>query len=99
MSYLKPNIFTAYAISEGDQLQGMCLTSIQKEVIQNDVASIAQQIISLSLDPYLPLKFTQEQSYLRGQLEYLQNMLIRSEEAEKLLIDMAAAQAAFNAAS
>lgn len=94
MSYMIPSPFTFVHMDEMEKLSGYALTQVHEDVIQNDLAEIAQQLLTLSFDAEHPTKFLQEQAYLKGQLEMLQNMLARSKEAQKLLVDVAAAQAA-----
>lgn len=85
MAHLDPNNpFQAWVLSPEELLQGQVLTSLQKQVIQNERAAIACKRNALKYDPEHPLKFQQEDAELQGQigiLSYLLEMSIAAETA------------------
>jgi len=85
--------FQTFPLSGTNLLQGQIFSELQKQVIQNEIAQIAEQIISLNFDPTNPHKFVQDDSFLKGQIQVLQYLLTRSEEAKETLKQLAIAAA------
>jgi len=79
------NQFQSWTLSPEEFLQGGILTSLQKQVIQNQIASVATQKINLSFTPSQPLEYAQQEAHLRGQIDALSYLLTLSEEAERQL--------------
>jgi hypothetical protein len=76
------NPFQAWILSPQEVLQGQVLTSLQKQVIQNERAALANERIMLKFDPEHPLNFQQRDAELQGQILLLTHMLFKSESAE-----------------
>lgn len=85
MATLKTNTFTAYEFSDRELLSGSILSGEQKNVIQNELANIAEQRLNIDYDPEKPLAFVQQEAFLKGQISILRVMLLRSEECEMQL--------------
>jgi hypothetical protein len=79
------NQFQSWNLTADEYLQGGLLTLTQKQVIQNQIASVAIQKINLQYIPDTPLEFAQQEAHLRGQLDALNYLLTLSEEAERQL--------------
>lgn len=79
------NQFQSWNLTPDEFLQGGLLTLTQKQVIQNQIASVATQKINLSYTPTEPLAFAQQEAHLRGQIDALTYLLTLSEEAERQL--------------
>lgn len=77
------NLFQSWNLSPEEFLQGGLLTSLQKQVIQNQIASVATQKINLPFTPSEPLAYAQQEAHLRGQIDALTYLLTLSEEAER----------------
>ena len=84
MRYLETQ-FIAYELTEDEMLQGLVLNIYQIAVLQNQINSVAQQIISMKMDPLNPMAYALDKAALQGQLETLQNQIDRSKETEKVL--------------
>lgn len=84
-----PNSFSSYELSEAEVLQGSILNPAQKLVVQNELSMVSQQILDLRLDPLNPMSHVQEDSYLKGQMSILRLFLLRSEESEHKLLNLA----------
>ena len=83
MAILNPtNQFQSWNLTPEEFLQGGLLTSLQKQVIQNQIASVATQKINLTFTPADPLSFAQDEAHLRGQIDALSYLLTLSEQAE-----------------
>lgn len=80
------NSFTSYDFTDKEQLEGMLLTSLQKQVIQNERARIAEEKLALEFDPAEPNLFLQAEAYKRGQLELIAWLLASSDAAELALV-------------
>lgn len=78
------NIFTTFALTDRETLQGQILSLPQKMFIQNERARLAEEKLVLEFDPEHPLLFQQAESYKRGQLEILTYLLELSDAAETL---------------
>ncbi len=83
MATIIPSQFTSYVLSEKEELAGGLLTIDQKQLIQNDRANVATQLLSLEYDPSKPMEFLQQDAYLKAQLQCFTFLLDRSNECEK----------------
>lgn len=83
MAILNPtNQFQSWNLTPEEFLQGGLLTILQKQVIQNQIASVATQKINLTFTPAQPLEYAQQEAHLRGQIDALSYLLTLSEQAE-----------------
>jgi hypothetical protein len=89
MSVMKINEFTEYDLTEQDAIQGACISGLQKQVIQNRVASLARQLLQLKFNPLNPTEIALEQAAIQGRLDGLQEILEQSAEAENVLKQLA----------
>ena len=76
------NQFQSWTLTPEEYLQGGLLTILQKQVIQNQIASVATQKINLTFTPAAPLEYAQQEAHLRGQIDALSYLLTLSEQAE-----------------
>jgi len=76
------NQFQSWTLTPEEYLQGGLLTILQKQVIQNQIASVATQKINLTFTPAQPLEYAQQEAHLRGQIDALSYLLTLSEQAE-----------------
>ena len=83
MATQQTNSFTTYSLTDTEYLQGSLLMENQTQVIQNQIADLAETLLKLEYnpDPAQALTFVQQQSYMRGQLDSLQYLLTCSEAA------------------
>lgn len=77
--------FSRYDLTEDEKVTGAQLTLNQQYIIQNALADIADQILNLSLDPLNPIEFTQQESYLKGQLAVYRYLLDASKAVSKFI--------------
>ena len=83
MAILNPtNQFQSWTLTPEEFLQGGLLTILQKQVIQNQIASVATQKINLTFTPAQPLEYAQQEAHLRVQIDALSYLLTLSEQAE-----------------
>ena len=73
--------FSTYSFTEEELLQASILSPIQIQLIQSDMAQIAENILALEFDPENPQKFVQNDAHLKGQLAAYRYLLLRSEES------------------
>lgn len=76
------NSFVSYEFTPRELLEANLLNPLQKQMIQNEMSQVAQQILGLKYLPQDPLSFVQEDSFLKGQLSILQTLLERCSESE-----------------
>lgn len=81
--------FKTFELTEQDTVSGHILSSLQRMVIQNDLAIIAEQILALNFDPLNPVDFAQQHAFLKGQMTIYQTQLQQSDECQKLLEQLA----------
>lgn len=89
----KPQSFSYLQLTDQQQAEGQILSTNQKFVIQNQRATIAEQLLGLEFDPTNVTKFAQEQAFLQGQLAVFKWLLDASVAAETALIELAVRQA------
>ena len=81
------NIFTSWELLPDETAMGYTLTPEQCAVIQNDIADAATRRLSLKFDTNNPQAFIQEEAYLKGKIETLRYMLLRSRDAATIIAD------------
>ena len=87
-----PNLstsFVSYVMSQDEISIGSVLTTLQKQCIQNQICSLAEQKLVLKYTPENPMLFLQQEAELQGQLNALKYLIILSESAEASLIQSA----------
>lgn len=85
MANLITGTFTHWNLSSTEKLQGSILSIQQKQVLQNELAQVAEQIVNLEFDPNNPVSFAQNDAHLKGQMSIIRYMLLRSDESEQQL--------------
>lgn len=70
-----PHTFNRYALSDEELRAGQALTISNQAVIQNLIATVAEQKLQLVLDPEKITDFAMQEAYLRGQIDILQHLL------------------------
>ena len=81
--------FVSYTLSADELTIGSTLTTLQKQCIQNQICSLAEQKLSLKYTPENPMLFLQQEAELQGQLNALKYLIILSENAEASLTQSA----------
>lgn len=82
MSKIIAGTFTHYELTTKEILAGSILTTDQKAVLQNELATIAESRLNIDFDALNPTKFAQDEAFLKGQMSILRVMLLRSDESE-----------------
>jgi hypothetical protein len=82
MSTLVSNSFASYDLTEEEELQGSIFTTLQKQVLQNLMSHCAEEKLRLEYDVNNSLSFVQQEAYKRGQLDIIEYLLTKSEDAE-----------------
>lgn len=85
MSKIIANSLTTYKLSRKEELSGQILNLDQKQVIQNERAQIAEQMLGLTIDLLNPADFAVQHAFLNGQFSVYTVLLERSDIAEKEL--------------
>ncbi len=83
--------FATHNLTNEEALNGQVLSPLQLQVLQNEIAQIAEQILALTFDPSNPIRFAQDDAHLKGQLQFAQFLQARSEEARQVLLQLAQA--------
>lgn len=82
------NLFTSYTFTPSEELQAPILPLLTEAWIQNKIAQLATNKVTITYDPEHPLKFQQEEAELQGQIKILQLLINESEEAKAILTEM-----------
>lgn len=82
MANVTSNTFSSYKMTTEESKQGSILSSLNLVVLQNLRASIAEEKLNLQFTPNDVLTFTQQEAYLKGQLDILAYLLANHEEAQ-----------------
>lgn len=79
--------YIRYSLTSDEKIQGCVLSFLQLQILNNEKASVAEQLLSLAVDDSLPLgcSFIKNHAYLNGQLALLTNLIERSQAAERAL--------------
>ena len=78
-----PNTFTSYRLTEEESREGAKLSSLTVACIHNLRSSIAEEKLRLTFTPNDTLSYTQQEAYLRGQLDRLSHLLELNEDAQQ----------------
>ena len=76
--------FTAYELSDEENMSGSKLNLNQKMVVQNKLAQAAQDKLDLSYDETKPIESAQKEAYLLGVISTLRTILDESTLAESI---------------
>jgi hypothetical protein len=68
MPQLQENTLSTYTLTEEEQKSGSLLTHLNRCVIQNLMASTAEEKLNLVFDPLNPTLFAQQEASLAGML-------------------------------
>jgi hypothetical protein len=79
MAHKLNNTFTTFKLTEEEQASGQTLTTNNLMVLQNLMASAAEEKLALKFDPTNPMEFAQREAELMGQIGIL-----------RLLVELAA---------
>jgi translation initiation factor 2 beta subunit (eIF-2beta)/eIF-5 len=85
MGALLVSTFSRYQLSREEELNGQVLSFSQKQVLQNQLANIAEEKLALQYTPNSPLEFLQKEAELQGQLGLIQFLFETSSFAEETL--------------
>ena len=75
MAHLITNSFSSYSLTDEEVMEGSVLTVTQVQVIQNQIAVIAECKIAIQYDLANPNTFVEQEAHARGQIEALQHLL------------------------
>lgn len=83
MSHPINNPFTSYKLSEEEARNGAKLSSLNIAVLQNLRSTTAEEKLNLVFTPNDVLSYTQQEAYLKGQLDLLAYILDANEDAQQ----------------
>lgn len=78
MSHLVPNSFSSYFMLEEDVITNSIFTLGQQQVLQNLLATKAEEKLALDFDVTNPNSFIQQEAYHKGQIDLLKYLLDNS---------------------
>jgi hypothetical protein len=85
MATLLNNDFTSYTLTSQEEETGHILSFHQKCILQNRLYDIVSSKLLIEVDTNNIVKFTQDEAYLRGQMEIIKWLLDCSTEMEGIL--------------
>ena len=74
------NTFRSYTLTPKEYQEATQFTDVQRAFLQNELAEKAGQRLALRLDPTQLHEFIQQEAYLVGQIEFLQQLLAPSSQ-------------------
>ena len=80
------NTFQSWILTDKETIQGCLLTNANIQVIQNQIATYAQERLNLELDMSNPHRFIQQEADLKGKIAALRYLLDLSESASKQVV-------------
>ena len=85
MATQKTNSFTSYDLTDKEVLQGSIFTELQLQVLQNHLASYAEEKIALDYDPTKHEQFLQDEASLKAKIELLTYLIETSSASLDIL--------------
>ena len=76
----RSNAFRSFQLTPQEYQDARQFTDTQRALLQNDLAEKAEQRLALRLDPTQLHEFIQQEAYLVGQIEYIQQLLAASSQ-------------------
>ena len=90
------NTFQSWILTDKETIQGCLLTNANIQVIQNQIATYAQERLNLELDMSNPHRFIQQEADLKGKIAALRYLLDLSESASKQVVAPESESGPFN---
>lgn len=81
MGNIIPNSFTSYDLTPEEVQIGSIFTGLQKQVLQNYLATYAEERLQLDFDPLNPHNFAQQEAEKKGVIQFIQYILQMSDTA------------------
>jgi hypothetical protein len=75
MAIVEQSRFKVYELNEYEIASGAKLSELQRQVIQNNIAGYAHDIINVQWEPEVPQKAEYLRNYYRGCIEALEHLL------------------------
>ena len=85
MSNIIPNSFTAYELTDKETLEGSIYNTVQTQVLQNHLATKAEEKLALKYDPNDREVYLQQEAALTAEIEIIQYLLDCSLAAQEAL--------------
>lgn len=82
MAHLIETPFSAYSFTDDELREVTSISGLQKMFFQTTLASCATDKIALEFDADHPLRFAQQEAYLKGQIDIINYFLGLSERKE-----------------
>ena len=79
----KQNTFTSFELNAEETKLGCVLTTLNVAKIQNLRSQIAEEKLNLVFTPNDVLSYTQQEAYLKGQLDILSHLLAENESSQQ----------------
>ena len=82
MATLQINSFSQYILTEEETVSGSVLSADQKRVMQNLIAESAEESLNLTYNSTDPIKYAQQEAYLKGKMDILKWLIEASDAYE-----------------
>jgi hypothetical protein len=69
------NVFTSVVLTADEEKAGLTFNSLNLAVLRNQLSSIAEEKLNLTFTPNDVLSYTQQEAYLKGQMDILRYLL------------------------
>lgn len=94
MSMSQESTFTKYTFSEQELPLSQVLTTLQRQNILTQIATIAEMRLAIIPDPLNYTAFIQQEAHYKGQMDALKYLIDCSDEAQERALNVAREQAA-----
>ena len=84
MAHLVPNSFSTFQLDEDEVLQGSMFTISQLQVLQNNLASYAEERLAQEYNPASPMQFIQQEAFNKGAMAALSFLIENSNALQNL---------------
>ena len=71
-----PTRFQSYEFTEEEVISALTWTDLQLAYLRNELTDKMQQRLALRLDPLATHEFIQQEAYLTGQMELLEQLIL-----------------------
>lgn len=90
MAHIQTNEYTKYHLTDEEFEEGSKFTITQRQVIQNEIAVKAEELVTLVPDPSKPTveqtKFIYEHAYCKGAMDVLMHLLNTSQSYDDSIV-------------
>ncbi|PHQ81728.1 MAG: hypothetical protein COB66_01265 [Coxiella sp. (in: Bacteria)] len=82
---LTENSFVSWILTDAENAEGSIFSMTQTQVMQNHLSALAEQLLTIKIDPKDPMLFALQHADLSGKVEFLKYLLAMSDTMKEAI--------------